>query len=159
MGGPGKPDDASRRRWCLMAGLSAARMAKEAALAAEASPRIDAILAALPGDQGAVLADLRATIAEAAPDALDAFSYGAPAFRYRGRPLVAYAASKAHCSFYPLSPDVIDTHRDRLTGYELEKGTIRFTPAHPIPKDVIVSIVRARMDDIDGGGTSSGGSG
>ena len=132
-----------------MTGLSAAKAAKEAAAAAAAAPRIDAILAGLPADQRAALEAVRASVRATAPDALDAFSYGLPAFRYLGRPLVAYAAFKDHCSLYPLAPAVIDAHRDRLADFELEKGTIRFTPDHPIPAGLVADLVRARMAMIE----------
>ena len=116
-----------------------------------ATTRIDEILAVLPADQRAALQSLRVSIAAAAPAAEEAISYAAPAFRYRGRPLVAYAAAKGHCSFFPMSPAVLDTVRSELDGFELSKGTVRFTPGHPIPEDVIARIVHARMAELDGG--------
>jgi len=114
-----------------------------------ASAQIDAILSGLPAGQRAALQSLRETIAAAAPGAEEAISYAAPAFRYRGRPLVAYAAGKAHCSFFPMSPGVLDGYRDELAGYDLAKGTIRFVPDHPIPAGVVTSIVRARIAELD----------
>jgi uncharacterized protein YdhG (YjbR/CyaY superfamily) len=116
-----------------------------------ASARIDAILDALPADQRAALQSLRETIATAAPEAEEAISYAAPAFRYSGRPLVAYSAAKAHCSFYPMSPAVQDAYRDELSGFDMAKGTIRFVPENPIPAALVASIVRARMAEIDTG--------
>jgi uncharacterized protein YdhG (YjbR/CyaY superfamily) len=126
-----------------------AREAREVAAAAEATKTIDATLAALPADQRSALQSLRAMIAAAAPAAVEAISYGTPAFRYRGRPLVSYAAAKAHCSFFPMSPAVIDAHRELLTGFDTAKGTIRFTPEHPIPKMVVATLVRARLAELD----------
>lgn len=117
---------------------------------AAATARVDEILAALPDDQRAALQSLRASIAAAAPEAEEAISYAAPAFRYRGHPLVAYSAAKAHLSFFPMSPAVLDTFRADLAGYELSKGTVRFTPDHPIPEDVIKMMVQARTAELDG---------
>lgn len=114
-----------------------------------ASDDIDAYLAALPDDQRAALAALRATIAAAAPEAEEAISYAAPAFRYRGRPLVAYAASKAHVSFFPMSPAVLDGYRDALAAYTLAKGTVRFTPDHLLPTPIVTAIVHDRLAEID----------
>jgi uncharacterized protein YdhG (YjbR/CyaY superfamily) len=110
---------------------------------------IDARLAALPVDKRAALQALRETIAAVAPHAVEAISYAMPAFRYRGRPLVAYNAATAHCSFYPMSPSVIEAHAARLAGYDTSKGTIRFRPDSPLPRDLVESIVRARMAEID----------
>ena len=61
---------------------------------------IDAYLANIPDDMREALEALRQQIRSAAPEAVEAMSYGAPAFRYRDRPLVAYGAARSHCSFY-----------------------------------------------------------
>ena len=92
---------------------------------------------------------MRDLIAATATDAEEAISYGAPAFRYRGRPLVSYAAAKRHCSLFPMSPAVLAAHLDGLDGFDTAKGTIRFTPDHPLPADVVRRIVRDRMAEID----------
>jgi len=110
---------------------------------------VEAYLAALPDAQRAALQALRAVIAAAAPEAVDGISYGMPAFRYRGRPLVSYAAFKAHCSFFPMGSQVLEVHRDRLAGFLASKGTLHFTPDRPLPADVVVEIVRARVAALD----------
>jgi uncharacterized protein YdhG (YjbR/CyaY superfamily) len=127
------------------------RRGADADAAAAATARIDATLAALPGDQRAALESLRSAIAAAAPDAVEAISYGAPAFRYRGRPLVSYAAAKSHCSLFPMSPAVLERHLGELDGFDTAKGTIRFTPARPIPTEVVRAIVRDRLAELDAG--------
>jgi uncharacterized protein YdhG (YjbR/CyaY superfamily) len=111
--------------------------------------RIDGILAGLPADQRIALQSLRETIAEVAPDAVEAMSYGAPAFRYRDHPLVSYAAAKAHCAFYVMSPDVIVNHEADLKGFDTSKGTIRFAPGKPLPAELVRKLVRARMAESD----------
>jgi uncharacterized protein YdhG (YjbR/CyaY superfamily) len=111
--------------------------------------KIDAILAKLPADQRAALQHLRETIAETAPDAVEAMSYGAPAFRYLDHPLVSYAAATAHCAFYVMSPDVIVNHEADLAGFDTSKGTVRFTPDEPIPTELVARLVRARMAEAD----------
>ena len=122
----------------------------EQAEAAAATKRIDITLAGLPADQRTALQSLRETIAATAPDAVDTISYGVPAFRYHGRPLVAYAAAKAHCSLFPMSGTVMEAHRAELTEFDTSKGTIRSRPDRPLPHALIASIVRARMEEIDG---------
>jgi uncharacterized protein YdhG (YjbR/CyaY superfamily) len=114
-----------------------------------ASAWIDATLAALPADQRAALQALRQTIAAAAPEAAETISYGMPAFRYHGRALVSYSAFKKHCSLFPMSAALIDSYGDDLAGFATAKGTLRFTPEHPIPTEMIERIVRDRMAQID----------
>jgi uncharacterized protein YdhG (YjbR/CyaY superfamily) len=114
-----------------------------------ASERIDEILAALPDDQRAALQSLRETIAKAAPEAEEAISYALPAVRYKGRPLVSYAASKGHVAFYVMSPEAMDAHKNELAGYDTTKGGIRFQPDRPLPDELVSAIVRTRMAEID----------
>jgi uncharacterized protein YdhG (YjbR/CyaY superfamily) len=127
--------------------------------AGRGSVDVDAYLASLPADQRAALQKLRKTIASAAPDAEEGFSYGLPAFRVRGRPLVCYGASTNHCSFYPMSPAVLHANAGKLKGYELSKGTIRFVPGTPLPAAVVRTIVKARLSELSsakGAGQVSG---
>jgi uncharacterized protein YdhG (YjbR/CyaY superfamily) len=77
-------------------------------------------------------------------------TYGMPAFKYKKKPLIGFIAAKSHLSLFPFSPHVIDAMRDRLGGFELSKGTIRFSADNPIPDDVVRDIVRHRMGEIDG---------
>jgi uncharacterized protein YdhG (YjbR/CyaY superfamily) len=120
------------------------------AAGAAATAQIDAYVAALSPEVRAALEAVRETIAAAAPEAVEAISYGMPAFRYHGRPLVSYLAAKAHCSLFPMSSEVLDAHCGQLEGFSMSKGTIRFTPQRPIPAGVVASIVRARMTQVDG---------
>jgi uncharacterized protein YdhG (YjbR/CyaY superfamily) len=113
------------------------------------SPEIDAILAGLPDGPRRALEALRETIGAAAPEAVEGVSYGVPALRYRGRPLVSFGAAKAHCSFYVQSPAVMDAFADELQGFRTSKGTVHFTEAAPIPADLVGRLVRARMAETD----------
>ena len=123
--------------------------------AIEAAARIDARLAALPADQRAALQRLRETIAASAPEAEEAISYSMPAFRYHGRALVSYEGFKTHCSFFPMGSAEIEAYRDELADFATTKGTLRFTPDHRIPPDLVARIVRDRMAAIDGALTAS----
>ncbi len=112
-------------------------------------PEIDAYLANIPDDMRDALESLRQTIRAAAPEAIEAMSYGAPSFRYRGRPLVSYGAAKAHCSFYVMSPAAMDAIRDELEPYDTSKGTIRFAPDALLPEALVAKLVKARMAETD----------
>jgi uncharacterized protein YdhG (YjbR/CyaY superfamily) len=82
------------------------------------------------------------------PEAEEGRSYGMPALRYNKRPLLGFVAAKNHLSVFPFSPAVIERLHDRLDGFVVSKGTIRFSAAHPIPDDVLSAIVRARLEEI-----------
>jgi uncharacterized protein YdhG (YjbR/CyaY superfamily) len=114
----------------------------------------DAYLATLPPDQRAALEALRGQIAAAAPGAREVFSYGVPAFRTgpgKGKVLVGYAAMKAHLGFYVFEGDLLARFEDRLAGFSISKGTVRFTPEAPLPETLVHEIVAARLIEIGAG--------
>jgi len=115
------------------------------AAGSEAPAEIEAYLAKLPDDQREALRSLRATIAKAAPGATEAVSYGVPAFKLHGHPLVSYGAGKNHCAFYLMGTAAMDAHRAELERYETGKGSIRFTPDAPLPQPLVRKLVKARI--------------
>jgi len=118
---------------------------------AAATELIDAYFAALPGDQAAALAQLRATVAAAAPDAVEAISYSMPAFKLGKRVLVYYAAFKEHLSLFPASGSVMDKLGTELQSRFTGKGTLQFTPQDPLPDELVRQIVAIRRKEIVGG--------
>ena len=109
---------------------------------------MDDYLNSLPPAQKAALARVRAVVKDVVPEAEEGVSYGAPAFRYAGRPLLGFRAAKKHLSVFPFSPAAIEAVKDRLVGFDLSKGTIRFSPDDPMPEDVLADLVRARKQEI-----------
>jgi uncharacterized protein YdhG (YjbR/CyaY superfamily) len=105
---------------------------------------IDAYLAKVPAGPRAALQKLRRTIQAAAPKATEKISYQIPTFDYLGS-LVAFAAFKHHCSFFPMSLSVIAAHKRELKDYPTSKGTIRFTVEKPLPAGLVKKMVRERM--------------
>jgi uncharacterized protein YdhG (YjbR/CyaY superfamily) len=108
---------------------------------------IDEYLAPLAPDKRAALERLRRTIREAAPKAVEAISYGMPAFKLNGKALVYFGAAAKHCSFYPGSATLVDSMSEDLSGYSTSKGTIRFQAGKPLPAPLVKRIVKARMKE------------
>lgn len=109
---------------------------------------MDEYLAQLAAPERDALGLVRAAVGAAAPGAEEGESYGMPAFRYAGKPLLGFTASKAHLSVHPFSPDVVDAVRGRLDGFSVSKGTIRFSASQPLPDGVIEELVTLRMREI-----------
>ncbi|WP_348262355.1 DUF1801 domain-containing protein [Telmatobacter sp. DSM 110680] len=106
---------------------------------------VDAYLAKVPEPAKTTLEKLRATIRSVVPpETTEALSYGIPAFRYKGG-LVAYAAFKKHCSFFPMQASLIDEMKDELKGYRTSKGTLQFPPDKPLAAALVKKMVKARI--------------
>src|SRR5262245_47132878 len=109
-----------------------------------------AYLAALPAGVRARLQKLRRAILAAAPTARLGFSYGIPTFRLGKRGLVAFAAFKDHCSFFP-GAAAIRTHAADLRCYKTSTGTIQFSADQPLPAELIAKLVKTRRQELEKG--------
>jgi len=113
---------------------------------------VDDYLGGLDASTRAAFEHIRNLVMDLVPEAEEGTSYGMAALKYKQKPLLAFLAAKHHLSIFPFSSRVVDAVRDRLTAFELSKGTIRFTVAMPLPDEVVRDIVRHRMDEIVGTG-------
>jgi len=106
-------------------------------------------LAGLPAGLRAQVLKLRAAIRSAAPEAVEGFGYGMPAFELDGKNFLWYGAWKNHISFYPPSQATGRALADELAGYDTSgKGTIRFRSDEELPTSLVVRLVRARMAEL-----------
>lgn len=105
---------------------------------------VDTYIEGFPPEVAEVLTRIRATITAAAPEAVEAMSYGMPTFKLHGRNLVHFAGWKTHVGLYP-APSGIAAVADDLAPYKVSKGSIRFELSAPIPYDLITRIVEARV--------------
>jgi uncharacterized protein YdhG (YjbR/CyaY superfamily) len=106
---------------------------------------VEAYLAKTPALARTTLEKLRATIRSVVPpETTEKLSYGIPAFHYKGG-LVAYAAFKKHCSFFPMQASLIDEMKDELKAYRTAKGTLQFPQDKPLPATLVKKMVKARI--------------
>jgi uncharacterized protein YdhG (YjbR/CyaY superfamily) len=101
-------------------------------------------LSQVPEPQREALERLRRTIKSIVPDAVEAISYQIPTFKLNGRMLVSYAAFKHHCSFFP-GAGPIEMHANDLKLFQTSKGTIQFTPEHPLSTALVKKLVKTRI--------------
>lgn len=111
-----------------------------------AAASIDEYLEALPQEQRIALEKLRKIIKSLVPKAEEVISYHIPTFKYNGK-LVAFAAFKDHCSFFPLNSTLVKELSEDLKDYKTAPGTIQFTVNKPLPAALVKKIVVARMKE------------
>lgn len=113
-------------------------------------PALDDYLAGLDPAARAAFEHIRDLVMGVVPEAEQGTSYGMAALRYRKKPLLGFRAAAQHLSIFPFSPQAVDAVRARLTGFDLSKGTIRFTAARPLPDEAVRELVRHRAEEIGG---------
>jgi|GEM_PF-1287713 len=107
---------------------------------------VDDYLATLHGAEKDMIGHLYAIVREVVPDATEELSYAMPAFKYRGKGLVAIMANKQFLSLYPFG--AVENLGLDLSGFETTSGSIHFSAEHPISDDTLRSIVKARLQQI-----------
>jgi uncharacterized protein YdhG (YjbR/CyaY superfamily) len=105
---------------------------------------IDEYLSRLTSDKRAALEKLRRAIKAAAPKAEECISYQIPAFRLDGKVLVWFGAASNHLSFFPGAAP-IKALAAELAEYDTRKGTIHFSPEHPLPATLVRKLVKSRI--------------
>jgi len=105
---------------------------------------IDSYIADFPKDVQTVLEEIWATIKKEAPESEEDITYGMPAFKLNGKPLVYFAAYKKHIGFYA-TPTGHAKFEKELSGYKQGKGSVQFPLNEAIPLDLIATIVRFRV--------------
>lgn len=109
---------------------------------------VDEYFASLDAPTRTAFERIRDLAIQIVPEAQPGTSYGMAALLYRNKPLIGFRAAQRHLSIFPFSSRVVDAVRGRLVGFDLSRGTIRFTVAAPPADDDVREIVRLRMAEI-----------
>jgi uncharacterized protein YdhG (YjbR/CyaY superfamily) len=107
---------------------------------------VDAYIASCPETIREQLLQVRTVIRNAAPGAEELISYGMPAYKTQGRPLVYFAAFKNHIGFYA-TPTGHEAFKEELSKYKQGKGSVQFPTDKPMPLDLIRKIVEFRVHE------------
>ena len=89
---------------------------------------------------------IRALILEKAPEAQESISYGMPAYKTNGKPLIYYTAFKNHIGLYA-TPSGHTHFADALSSYKQGKGSVQFPNEQPLPLDLIAEIIAFRVEE------------
>jgi len=110
---------------------------------------VDHYIAGFPAAVKKRLEEIRQTIRDNAPDAVEGISYGMPGFKYLGKPLVYFAGYENHIGFYA-TPTGHEAFKKDLAGYKTGKGSVQFPLTEPLPLALIKKIVQFRVKENEG---------
>lgn len=105
---------------------------------------VDEYIGTFPEDVQLLLEKIRSVIINKAPEAVESISYGMPAYKTNGKPLVYFAGYKNHIGFYA-TPTGHTEFAEELSKYKQGKGSVQFPLDQPIPFDLIERIVEFRV--------------
>jgi uncharacterized protein YdhG (YjbR/CyaY superfamily) len=108
---------------------------------------IDAYIEDFPPTVQEILSKIRETIHKTIPEADQTISYGMPAFKYKGKPVVYFGGWQSHIGFYA-TPSGNEAFRKELAPYQGAKGSVKFPLDRPIPYELIEKIAYYRLDEV-----------
>jgi uncharacterized protein YdhG (YjbR/CyaY superfamily) len=90
------------------------------------------------------LLTLRKTILTLVPEAEESISYGMPAYKTFGIPLVYFAGYANHIGFYA-TPNGHEEFAKEFSMYKQGKGSVQFPHDKPLPIKLIERVVKFRV--------------
>jgi len=105
---------------------------------------IDEYIALFPIKTQKMLQQIRKSIQNAAPDAVEVISYKMPAFK-QNKVLVYFAAYEKHIGFYPTG-DGIEAFKAEFSDFKWSKGAVQFPLNEPLPLDLITRITKFKAE-------------
>ena len=102
---------------------------------------VDEYIESFPDEVQLILEELRSTIRNSAPEAVEVISYKIPTFKLGGKPLIYFAAWKNHIGIYPV-PSTYEALDRELAPYRSGADTLRFPLRDPIPLGLIEKVVQ-----------------
>ena len=101
-------------------------------------------ISGFPKEIQLILEQIRSIIKKAAPQSVESISYGMPAFKTNGMPLVYFAAYKNHIGFYATASGH-EKFANELSNYKHAKGSVQFPIDQAIPFELIKQIIEFKV--------------
>lgn len=107
---------------------------------------VEEYIETFPNEVQIIMQKIRNSIKKIAPEAIESISYGMPAYKTIGKPLVYFAGYKNHIGFYA-TPSGHEEFTAELSIYKQGKGSVQFPISQPIPYELIERIVAFRVKE------------
>lgn len=105
---------------------------------------VDQYILSFPLEIQERLHTMQKTILSIAPQAEESISYGMPAYKTHGLPLVYFAGYKSHIGFYA-TPNGHEKFEKEFSKYKQGKGSVQFPLDQPLPLKLIQDVVKFRL--------------
>ena len=106
---------------------------------------VDSYISQFDGKARTRLETMRDVIRRTCPDAVESISYGMPAYKLAGKPLVYFAAFPMHIGFYA-TPNAHAAFKADFAPYKQGKGSVQFPHNQPLPLELVERVVKFRME-------------
>lgn len=116
----------------------------------EIAASVDEYIVGFPEEVQVILQKIRTSIVSERHDINESISYGMPAYKLKGKPLVYFAGYKNHIGFYA-TPSGHEEFEKELAVYKRGKGSVQFPLNKPIPFELIERMVKFRIEEVLGG--------
>jgi uncharacterized protein YdhG (YjbR/CyaY superfamily) len=115
------------------------------------SEKVDAYIATQSPEAQNALNKLRSYIWQASPNISEIMNYNIPAFALveggKRDKQIMIAGYPKHVGFYP-HPSTIEAFSEQLSEYKYAKGSVQFPISKPIPKELVIKMVRYRLHQL-----------
>lgn len=113
--------------------------------------KVDDYIANQPKESQKILNELRNIIKEAAPDSIEILNYKVPSYTLvqggKRDQQIMMAGYAKFVGFYPF-PTTMAEFSDELKDYKQGKGSVQFPLDKPLPRDLIIRMVKFRREEI-----------
>lgn len=103
-------------------------------------------IASFPKETQTILNEIRATIKNMYPDAVEGISYKIPAYKINDKYLIYFAGWKNHISLYPI-PKGTNEYQEQIKKYIAGKGTLKFSLNEKLPINIIKDTIKFRVTE------------
>lgn len=107
---------------------------------------VETYIQQFPSEVQSRLNELRAIIFQYVPEVNESISYGMPAYKTFGKPLIYFAGYKNHIGLYA-TPSGHKAFAEELSIYKQGKGSVQFPLNLPMPIDLISNIIKFRKEE------------
>jgi uncharacterized protein YdhG (YjbR/CyaY superfamily) len=109
---------------------------------------VDEYLENLAPERRSALMELRELVLTTVPEAEEMLKYRMPTYEYAEGVLCAFASQKHYMSLY-MDTELVERHRQELTGLDVGKSCIRFRKLEKLPLDTVRTILLETVEKRD----------